>query len=71
MCPFSSPMATLRLMPMGISVIALACLRSQAHLWSESVAEKATAVAASAVLMTVTGVHFPSRFFQIFTYSVT
>ena len=30
--------------------------------------EKATAVAASTVLMTFTEVHFPSRFFQILTY---
>lgn len=39
------------------------------HLWSQSVGENATAVAASGVLMTVTEVHFPSRFFQILTYS--
>lgn len=46
-------------------------LRNRAYLWSESVGEKATAVAASAVFMVLTDDHFPSWFFQILTYSVT
>ena len=63
MCPFSSPMATLRLWSIKVSMSvsnAVNILRNRANLWSESTGEKATAVAASAVLMTATEVHFPS-----------
>ena len=70
MCPFSSPMATLRLLSITISISATSVPQNRVHLWSESVGEKATAVAASTVFITATGIHFPPWFFHIFTYSV-